>query len=171
MNTIRRVTTGHDVAGRSVVVDDGPPAVGGAAVHWPGYSVSLISATKDGQLVIPDASMSYLPGAGETRLASVTFPPDSVLGQPDIDFPAMGEELAGLAPGLAELMEIDNPGMHTTPTVDYVVVTAGLLWLEVDDGAAVELGVGDVVVQPGTRHAWRNKSDQAATIVVALIGA
>jgi hypothetical protein len=43
--------------------------------------------------------------------------------------------------------------------------------LELDDGASVELGPGDTVVQNGTRHAWRNPFDEPCTIVVAIVGA
>ena len=48
---------------------------------------------------------------------------------------------------------------------------SGRVVLELDDGATVELGPGDTVVQNGTRHAWRNPFDEPATLVVVLIGA
>jgi len=35
-----------------------------------------------------------------------------------------------------------------------------------DDGVEVHLKAGDVLVQHGTRHAWRNKSDQPCVLVV-----
>ncbi len=47
--------------------------------------------------------------------------------------------------------------MHKTNTVDYAVVYDGEIWLELDDAKTVHLRRGDVVVQNGTRHAWRNK--------------
>lgn len=60
--------------------------------------------------------------------------------------------------------------MHTTPTVDYDVVIEGEVWLELSEGE-VHLTTGDVVVQHGTRHAWRNKGDKPATVLAVLIGA
>jgi hypothetical protein len=33
------------------------------------------------------------------------------------------------------------------------------------------VGPGTVVVQHGTRHAWRNKSDKPATLLAVLVGA
>jgi quercetin dioxygenase-like cupin family protein len=48
---------------------------------------------------------------------------------------------------------------------------SGRIVLELDDGATVELGPGDTVVQNGSRHAWRNPFDEPATLVVVLIGA
>jgi quercetin dioxygenase-like cupin family protein len=55
--------------------------------------------------------------------------------------------------------------------VDYAILLEGELWLEVDDGESVKLTGGDIVVQQATRHAWRNKSDQPATIAFIMLGA
>jgi len=74
-------------------------------------------------------------------------------------------------PGLAEVIEPMNPGMHTTDTVDFDVVLSGEVYLELDDGAEVFLKPGDCVVQNGTRHAWHNRSSQNCVIAVALLGA
>ena len=68
-------------------------------------------------------------------------------------------------------MEPGAPGMHTTQTIDVELVISGEVWLELDDGAEVRLGPGDTVVQNGTRHAWRNKSNEPCVLLVALIGA
>ena len=61
--------------------------------------------------------------------------------------------------------------MHTTPTVDFEVVVSGRVVLELDDGAKVELGPGDTVVQNGTRHRWSNPGTEPATLAAFLIGA
>ena len=65
-------------------------------------------------------------------------------------------------PGLAERFEPDNPVMHTTDTNDYGIVLDGEIWLELDDGRVQHLRQHDIVIQNGTRHAWRNKSDRPA---------
>ena len=64
--------------------------------------------------------------------------------------------------------EKEDPGMHKTNTVDYAVVYDGEMWLELDDGETVHLNRGDVVVQNGTRHAWRNKGNQPVTMLFFL---
>jgi quercetin dioxygenase-like cupin family protein len=74
-------------------------------------------------------------------------------------------------PGMAEVLETDNPGMHTTDTVDFDVILSGEIYLELDDGAEVLLKAGDCVVQNGTRHAWRNRSSENCVIAVTLVGA
>jgi hypothetical protein len=45
------------------------------------------------------------------------------------------------------------------------------LHLELDDDASTRLVPHDVVIQNGTRHAWRNKSDAPATMLFVLVGA
>ena len=61
--------------------------------------------------------------------------------------------------------------MHSTDSLDYGIVIDGDIWLELDDGVRTLLTTGDIAVQCGTRHAWRNKSDRPATMAFVLIGA
>jgi hypothetical protein len=42
-------------------------------------------------------------------------------------------------PGLFDHNEPDNPGMHTTVTIDFEYVLSGRVVVELDDGATVEL--------------------------------
>jgi hypothetical protein len=43
--------------------------------------------------------------------------------------------------------------------------------LELDDGKETLVRRHDIVIQQGTRHAWRNRSDKPATMVFVLVGA
>ena len=63
---------------------------------------------------------------------------------------------------------IDPDGWHTTPTVDYVQVIEGDVFLALDTGE-VELHAGDCVVQRATRHAWRNRTDRPARIAAVMM--
>lgn len=40
-----------------------------------------------------------------------------------------------------------------------------------DNDENVDLQVGDIVVQNGTRHAWNNVSDSDARVLVVMVGA
>ena len=51
------------------------------------------------------------------------------------------------------------------------IVLQGEIVLELDDGDCTPLSTGDIVIQNGTRHAWRNRSDRPATMAFVLIGA
>lgn len=61
--------------------------------------------------------------------------------------------------------------MHTTDSVDYGICLSGEIYLELDDGAVEYITPGTVVVQRGTRHAWRNRGDEDCTMVFVLVGA
>jgi quercetin dioxygenase-like cupin family protein len=61
--------------------------------------------------------------------------------------------------------------MHTTDTTDFEIVLSGQIALELDGGAEVVLGPGDVVVQNGTRHRWRNVGAVPATMAIVIVGA
>ena len=172
---IRRLVTGHDAAGRAVVAADGAPPRTDLFQHIPGMVSRLVWATPAVPAVPCDggdptaAVASIVPGPGESRLLIVTFPPDSVFASPHFDPAAAQRENLAVSPGLAELFEPD--GMHRTPTVDYGIVLDGEVWLELDDGRAERLVRHDVVVQNGTRHAWRNRSERPVTLAFVLIGA
>ena len=62
-------------------------------------------------------------------------------------------------------------GMHATDTVDLVVVQSGEISLIQGDGSEVTLRLGDVLVQNGTAHAWKNRTDQPCMICFIIMGA
>jgi len=62
--------------------------------------------------------------------------------------------------------------LHRSFSIDYGIVLWGTLELELDGGEVVPLGPGDVVVQRGTMHLWRNPSpDTPCRIAFVLIEA
>src|SRR5258708_17805531 len=108
---------------------------------------------------------------GGTSLLLVTFPPGSVFAEPSFDGEAARSEALIPLRGLADRFEKEDPAMHKTNTVDYAVVYEGEICLELDDAKAIHLKRGDVVVQNGTRHAWRNKGTTPVTMLFFLNGA
>lgn len=174
--SIRRVVTGRNSAGQSVFVSDGMPSRTVQFKHVPGLAAALLwetppSASLAGNEDKALAAVGWVPPAGGSNLMLVTFPPDAVMMSPGFDPAAAGGEYMQLLPGLAEKFERDCPGMHTSDTIDYAVLLDGELHLELDDGQIKKLSPHDVVVQNGTRHAWRNRSDQPATMLFVLVGA
>ena len=60
--------------------------------------------------------------------------------------------------------------MHRTSTIDFEMILSGRIELGLDDGATRLLGPGDVVVQRGTIHLWRNPSEtEPCRMLVVLI--
>ncbi len=171
---LNRLVTGHGADGTALVALHSAPPRTNVFEHIPGMVSRLVWATGpvpdlpfDGTDPTPGVT-SVVPGPGETRFIVVTFPPDSVFAAAGFDPEAALRENLAVSPGLAERFEPD--GMHATPTVDYAIVLDGEIWLELDAGRSTLLRRHDVVVQNGTRHAWRNKSERAATIAFVLIG-
>ncbi|WP_255325588.1 MULTISPECIES: cupin domain-containing protein [Sphingobium] len=173
---MRRVITGV-VDGKAVFLADGDPANLHEYAGWPCHMTSVLWATAATPLLPVTARDQPLPGAyiipapGETRLMVVRFPPDTIFADPRFDGPGYEAEAAIHLPGLIDAFEPNGFGMHRTNTIDYDVVLNGEVWLELDDGAETLLRQGDVVVQGGTRHAWRNKSGEDAVMLFVLIGA
>lgn len=115
------------------------------------------------------AAASVLPAPGGTRFIVLQLPPNSSMGSADFDPVAAGAEQFENLPGMAELFEPEAPGKHRTPTIDYVIVTAGELYLE-QDNEETKLNVGDVVVQVGSRHSWSVRTEGPASIAAVLVG-
>jgi naringenin degradation protein FdeH len=144
MSQPRRIVTGHDASGKSVVLSDAPAPktidVGTAAFH----EIWLTAETP-----VPIAATE--PEEPTDRPARVPPPADGV-----------GVRFTEMAPGA------ESP-MHRTETVDVGVVLEGETWLLLDDGSETRVGVGDAVVQRGTNHAWANRSDQPVRMLFVMI--
>ena len=142
-NPPRRIVTGHDASGKSVVLSDAPTPrtldVGTAAFH---------------ELWITDQTpVDIRATEPETTDRPVRTPPpaDGVLVR-------FTEQEAGAV----------SP-MHRTETVDVGIVLEGETWLLLDDGSETRVGQGDVVVQRGTNHAWANRSDRPVRMVFVMV--
>lgn len=174
---VRRVVTGEK-DGKSVFLSDGPVANTHNYAAVPGFQTTLAWATMQDIASLPHngkdpvvSIRSMVPDPHGTRLMVVQFPPDSVMTSSDFDPAAAGAEYAAHLPGLAEAFDTDGSGMHQTLSVDYDIIVSGELWLELDDGEIRHLKAGDIVIQNGTRHAWRNRGTVPAVMVAVLIGA
>ena len=176
MPGVRRIVTGTDATGRSVVVEDGPTPRAHDFAAVPGMSTALVWAAAGGtpwRAGEPDPTLGAdpdEPAAGEVRFLVIRFPPDAVFAAPGFDPAAADEEQRLVSPRLHARFTADRRGMHTTETTDYVTVVEGEIHAELDDGVLVALGAGDTLVQNGARHAWRNLGDRDAVIAVVMVG-
>ncbi|HWS47800.1 MAG TPA: cupin domain-containing protein [Acidimicrobiia bacterium] len=171
---VRRVVTGTTAERKSVFASD--TAVDAITLELlPGYEFHRLWGS-DAVAALPESGadrppMPYFPSPGGFRFGLFTVPPDTTVLPENLDLEAALAELDASLPGMAAHMEPENPGMHTTQTIDFEYVVSGRVVLELDDGATVELGPGDTVVQNGTRHAWRNPFTEPCQMVVVLLGA
>ena len=171
---IRCVVTGRNPSGKSVFAKDAtiePVTLGllpGFEFHRMWGAESAPKLPSDGT---PPPHPRYFPPAGGFRFGFFTVPPNTQKIAEDMDLAGAFGEMQRKLPGLAEVLEPTNPGMHTTDTVDFDVIVSGEVYLELDDGAEVLLKAGDCVVQNGTRHAWHNRSSKNCVVAVTLVGA
>jgi quercetin dioxygenase-like cupin family protein len=159
--TTRLVLTGHDGAGQAVFTGDADVEEVLLAPGLTGLTVldSRESAAGPGATAT-DGPSPFLPGPDGIRFAKLTF---FAPGEARSD----GVVLADLA---ARMADGGGFGMHRTPTVDFIVVLSGEIVIELDDRAERRLVAGDTLVQNGTRHGWRNRTDQPATIALVMVG-
>jgi mannose-6-phosphate isomerase-like protein (cupin superfamily) len=147
MNSVRRVVTGINPAGRSSIVSDGPASTSWCTEVW---------ATSDDRPLgfePTEIKPTLLPPSKGTRWRVVELAPDSALRQMP-----QGSAVEG----------VSRDGWHTTNTVDYVLILDGDVTLELDEGK-VELHPGDCVVQRATNHAWRNHGSRPVRMVAIMI--
>ncbi len=176
LRTAKRLITGHDEDGNSVILDHAPAdatliddATGqGAAEIW-------VSPTIPESFALPEirkrAPMVLAPPQGGLCSRLFAVAPGRI--EP-ADFASAREAVRATyaaIDGADVLIESDrHPAMHRTRTIDLVVVIQGELTLILDKEEAV-LRPGDSVVQRGTAHAWANYGEELAVAFVALIDA
>ena len=171
---VRRVVTGHDGNANAVFASDehvDPVTVAlipGAEFHLLWGADHAPTFPDDGG---PTPQPSYFPPVGGYRFGRFTLPPGTASLPAELDVQAALAEMEAKLPGMLAYMEPDNPGMHTTDTIDFEVVLSGEVILELDDGSETVLRPGDTVVQNGTRHRWANRGTEPAVLAVILIGA
>lgn len=137
LRTPNRFITDHNASGLSVFNTSIPSAIpaqamGGMKFHL-GYAATSIPAdfTDQSDIATYSSFLSTPPG--------VYVPGGSVL------------RIVDVRPGGESLM-------HKTESLDYGVVLAGEIELVLDSGESRLMKGGDVSVQRGTNHLWRNAS-------------
>jgi mannose-6-phosphate isomerase-like protein (cupin superfamily) len=161
---MKLVVTGHDETGKSIFSHAGEPpkeTSPGSYELWSTRGAIQVPDATDAQ---KPAELGYFPVDGESAFKFVSVPGKTARA-------AMGDRPTQLPEDIAHYFDPDDPEMHTTDTIDYVVILGGQAELELDDGKSETVRTGDCVVQRGTRHAWRVTSDEPLILAATLIGA
>ncbi len=143
----RRVVTGIDDFGKSVVVSDGSIPEN---ARW-----SAAELAHGGDLWV----VKHVP-------VDLTDPSDPIADYSLQDWPSPG--------GVIFRTGTWQPGfsfpMHRSNTIDFIVILSGQLELVLDGGSTI-LEAGDTVIQRGTKHGWRVVGNEPCTFWGALIDA
>ena len=141
----RRVVTGHDAEGRSLILSDSPVPKSLKRTDAVFHEVWSTAATP-APLFAEEVDPTSRP---------LRTPPDP----------------NGTVIRIVEIQPHAGSPMHRTESLDYGIVLDGEIHLVLDDGSDTRLGPGDVVVQRGTDHAWMNRTDSVTRIAFILIDA
>ncbi len=172
---VRRIITGHNVEGQSMILEDGSPPrtkrIGGeeAPVFYEIWNTRLSPAPISPVCNEPteDAIVLAPPKQG-TRIRILDIPPEGETlstrstEEARAHFAAIGAADAHMAASSR------HPHMHRTESIDYGIVLEGEITLLLDQGETV-VRAGDVVVQCGTSHGWANRSGENCRIAFVLI--
>ncbi len=164
----RRIVTGTNDQGRSHIVSDGPPVELGTLTEFWATESSPAGYGSDDEVAGRRVQLEPPPNGTIFRFFRVD-PEDPTKSREEVD----QEVAAGFSAVGAEHCRPDtsrHPRMHTTSTVDYIVLLQGEVTLLLDDDE-VDLRPFDVVVQRGTNHAWINKTSEPALLVGILVDA
>jgi quercetin dioxygenase-like cupin family protein len=140
---LRRVVTGHDVAGRAIVtIDEISQNLRSAR---PGTTACVVWTSEGFPVDNTGDADEGLRQTGTTHDNGTVF------------------RIVEFGPG-------NNPRNHRTDSLDYAVIMSGEIDM-VLDGSTTHLQAGDVVVQRGTVHNWINRGTQPCVIAFVLIAA
>ena len=167
--TFRRVVTGHNAEGKSIIWMDGPPPqvlepIPQLFSHEIWETVAPADNTGDTDTAIRDMRIEPHDPAG-TIFRYVEFPPDEAWQNADV-----GDAFAKMGSGDAHDAESETAFMHETQTTDYAIVLEGEMWAVMEEGETL-LKANDVLIQRGTNHAWSNRSGKPALMLFVLVGA
>lgn len=170
--SLRRIITGDDRDGQSVVIVDGPPSVssgtpatGGLFDIWQDSLSGVLDPTSHDDLGPLRSILS--PDSGEVKVRwFVIHPLDPAVSAEEANartrerFAAFGAE-----DHLRD--QSKHPAMHQTDTLDVICLLQGDASLVLDSGET-RIKPGQVVIQRGTSHAWRAHGGPALLLAVLI---
>ena len=161
--TSKRVVTGHNEDGKSIVDYTGPTS-------FQMWVTDRSPADNKDKNDAAERKLRLEPPANGSKFAFFQVTPeDPSRSVEEIE----KETAAGFAAIDATHCRPDttrDPRMHKTKTVDYIILLEGEVTLLLDE-EEVELKPFDVVIQRGTNHAWINKGTKPALLAAILIDA
>lgn len=168
---MRRIVTGHNSSGKSIISIDGPPArsigedVGGLFEIW-NTDGNLIDTTDVVDRADIDIILSPPENGSKFRYFQINPTPEGV--PMDIMQEIAADAFKRIGAAHHRIDTSKHPAMHKTNTIDYIILLKGDVTLILDE-EEVRLEPHDVVVQRGTNHAWVNNGDEPALLIAVLI--
>ena len=167
----RRIVTAENAEGKSYVLTSEEPEI---AQEIPNimrrYTLWQTGTPPPTDPVVEDLPSDLsdlMPGPGGVYFRLTVIPPDSWASEAD---KAKVAAMIAAKENVDRDLEPGNPMMHSTDSVDYIVMLSGELHLVLDTGEIL-LKPGDFVVQGGVNYSWSNRSEEPAIVAGAVVGA
>ena len=168
---MRRIITGHNDEGKSVVSIEGPPArslgeeVGGLYEIWntdgKGFDTKSLEDRADIDVVLSPSK-----GGTKIRYFQINPIPDGV--PPEVIEASTAAAFEKMGASHHRVDTSRNAAMHETDTIDYIILLKGDVTLILDE-EEIKVNPYDIVVQRGTNHAWVNNGTEPALLIAVLI--
>ena len=171
MENLRRIVTGHNKNGKSIVMIDGKPSrtigedVGGLFEVWNTDGKEINSFSNEDKADM-DIILSPIENGTKFRYFAIHPTPDGIPKEKLEAAAALAFEKIGAAHERIDTSK--HPAMHKTETIDYIILLKGDVSLLLDE-EEVKLEPFDTVVQRGTNHAWVNHGEEPALLIAVLI--
>ena len=162
---VRRIVTGHNAEGRSIIVSDGATPNVSAVASSPLVAQVLWAtgrAAADGSEPAPVGHKFGFHSEDGSIIRIVDFPPDDVY-----DVGKLTEFLDE-----NEVRDTGKPRhfwFHKTESLDYAIVLEGEIYALLDEDEAL-MKAGDVLIQRATNHSWSNRSGKPCRMAFVLLG-
>jgi quercetin dioxygenase-like cupin family protein len=171
-DAMRRVVTGDDASGQSVVIIDGGPSVfagdpdlGGLFEIWEDSASALLSPRDHTDLGATRAVLGPRPGNVQVRWFVVAPLPEGV-PKPQLD--TMVRSAFAQFDGERHIIDQSRASaMHETHSIDVICLLQGDVSL-VLEGGETRIKPGQVVIQRGTNHAWVAHGGPAMLLAVLI---
>ncbi len=171
-DAMRRVITGDDAEGQSVIILDGGPSamsgdpnLGGLFEIWEDAVAGPLDPRDHRDFGTTKPALGPRPGNVQVRWFVVAPLPEGV-PKPQLDAVAR-QVFAGFDGDRHMIDQSRHPAMHETHSIDVICLLQGDVSL-ILEGSETRIKPGQVVIQRGTNHAWAAHSGPALLLAVLI---
>jgi len=171
-DAMRRVITGDEASGQSVIIlDGGPsstigdPSLGGLFEIWEDAASGLLDPKTHEDLGAKRPVLGPRPGNVQVRWFVVAPAPEGV-PKAQLD-QAARERFANFGGAHHIIDQTRHPAMHETHSIDIICLLQGDVSL-ILEGSETRIKPGQVVIQRGTNHAWQAHGGPALLLAVLI---
>lgn len=169
---MRRVVTGEDANGKSLIIVDGPPSasngspdLGGLFEIWHDAASGVLDATDRSDLG-PNRSV-LSPAAGNVKVRWFVINPTPPGVPPETLNAAARERFASFDAEDHLRDQSKHPAMHQTESLDVICLLQGDVTLILDT-VETRIKPGQIVIQRGTSHGWQAHGGPALLLAVLI---